>query len=433
MLNWWRVKLFIKAIFRISIILMFISPTIVSARSWTAGTNANVEPIGDEDPERPPKCFLGTEGFSLGLHITNTRITDIKHLIVVRLFPQLDSRKLRQNENFRAFIDGEFVEEFQVDIGEYTDLLAAYDSDFISSLGAGKNLILAGQNTSITVSLFGSKNATDIFLNCARTQLAKEIKNAGVAKGHFICTGNGRRYFSQNNNGDCQSIPHDNNSQIIAGSETYVFTYFPASIVRENNIIKYWYTAYFPNPFQDVEGNRFEYDRVKAATKIDCKRRQQTLIQGTYFLDDKIVYERSANESILEEIEPGTVAEDILRRICTEITPFKDPTAEYGTAETNVRSFYYALAAGNGAVATTYLIPRKQDKGAFSAARMSDFYGGLTESLKLIDLVTQGPNKYLVSYSFRTGSTACNGRAIVKTTLINDRFYIESINALDGC
>lgn len=115
------------------------------------------------------------------------------------------------------------------------------------------------------------------------------------------------------------------------------------------------------------------------------------------------------------------------------ITPYSDPTAEYGTAATTVRAFYYALSLGNGVEATTLLVPRKQNRGAFSAERMTAFYGGLSDPLQLIDLRQQGPNEYLVQYKFRSGSRACNGRAVVKTVSIGDQFYIESIKALDDC
>lgn len=115
------------------------------------------------------------------------------------------------------------------------------------------------------------------------------------------------------------------------------------------------------------------------------------------------------------------------------ITPYADPIGEYGTAATTVRAFYYALSFGNGVEATNLLVPKKQNRGAFSADRMTAFYGGLSDPLKLLDLRQQGPNEYLVQYRFRNGSRACNGRSVVKTVSIGDRFYIQSIKALDGC
>lgn len=305
-----------KMILRIVILLLCMFPTFVFAESWSAGMNSRIVPIGEEDPEWLPKCFLNSKGFSLGLHLAHGPLRGRKPEIVVRLSSGIDFQKLRENEDIRALVDGKLITKLRVNFGEYTDFLAIYDPNFIVSLGTGNRLTLAGQETSTTISLSGSKRATDSFLNCANSQIIQMTSNAGTVGGHYLCTEGSRRFFAQENSGGCVWVRHEENSQLIFGSMNYVFTYFPDSVVRENNSVKYWYNAYFPNPYPDSEHGRFEYDQVKAATKLDCKRRQQTFIQGTYFLNSKTVYERSAKASIVEEIEPGTVAEQLLLRFC---------------------------------------------------------------------------------------------------------------------
>jgi hypothetical protein len=117
----------------------------------------------------------------------------------------------------------------------------------------------------------------------------------------------------------------------------------------------------------------------------------------------------------------------------TDIFPINDITTEYGTAATTVRAFYYALAAGNGDDAASFIVPEKRIKGPFSASEITRFYGNLVEPLSLVDLKQSGSNEYLVRYRFRSSTGQCDGRAIVRTVARGGRNFIGSIRALDGC
>ncbi|MGO8801459.1 MAG: hypothetical protein ACLQE9_16650 [Roseiarcus sp.] len=116
----------------------------------------------------------------------------------------------------------------------------------------------------------------------------------------------------------------------------------------------------------------------------------------------------------------------------TDIVAVADKAAEYGTAATAVRGFYYALAGGNGEQAAVFIVPERR-KGAFSPDEMTRFYGGLVAPLELLSLAPSGPGAYLVRYQFASRARACNGRAIVKTVNRGGSNLIASIQALDGC
>lgn len=116
----------------------------------------------------------------------------------------------------------------------------------------------------------------------------------------------------------------------------------------------------------------------------------------------------------------------------TDIFPIDDITAEYGTAATSVRAFYYALANGNGDEAANFIVPEER-KGPFSPSEMTRFYGSLTESLRLISITPIAPDTYLARYRFRSKTAQCDGRAIAKTIKRDGNNFIQSIQALDGC
>ncbi len=55
---------------------------------------------------------------------------------------------------------------------------------------------------------------------------------------------------------------------------------------------------------------------MRGVTKFYCGRRQIKLMQATYIMDGKTVYERLVDEAIMEEPEPGTVNEELYAFLC---------------------------------------------------------------------------------------------------------------------
>jgi hypothetical protein len=123
----------------------------------------------------------------------------------------------------------------------------------------------------------------------------------------------------------------------------------------------------------------------------------------------------------------------MVARVISVSPTVNDITDEYGSAATTVRAFYYALSQGNGEAASSYIISEKRAKGPFSAKSITKFYSSMDKPLKLIGLEPSGADTFDVRYTFHSRVGTCNGQAIVRTTLRNDRFYIQSIKSLNGC
>lgn len=109
-----------------------------------------------------------------------------------------------------------------------------------------------------------------------------------------------------------------------------------------------------------------------------------------------------------------------------------DPTASYGTAQTTVEAFYSALAAGDGAAASSMMVPAKRS-GPFAPAALSAFYGRLAEPLRLLGVSPVDPGTYEARYTFVSGKRRCNGLAIVRTAKVGGFNLIDSIRAKNGC
>ena len=110
------------------------------------------------------------------------------------------------------------------------------------------------------------------------------------------------------------------------------------------------------------------------------------------------------------------------------------PNAPAGAAsgENVVRAFYAALGSGNGAAASSQVVPEKRSNGPFSAHAISRFYGRLPEPLRLTSVTTEG-NAYRVTYRYSAGRSRCTGVAVVRVTNRGGRDLISSIRSLSGC
>jgi hypothetical protein len=98
-----------------------------------------------------------------------------------------------------------------------------------------------------------------------------------------------------------------------------------------------------------------------------------------------------------------------------------------------VQSFYAALGQGNGATASSLVIPQKR-AGAYAPAALSNFYGRMAQPLQIQSVAMTGPRTVFVRYSFvYAGGRGCNGAANVRTIEVGGQTLIASIQALNGC
>ncbi|HYD64589.1 hypothetical protein [Azospirillum sp.] len=114
--------------------------------------------------------------------------------------------------------------------------------------------------------------------------------------------------------------------------------------------------------------------------------------------------------------------------------PAAPPPPPAATAEDVVRAFYAAAAAADGARANTYLVAEKRNQGPYEARAMGDFYGGMSEPLRLLDAkeIMQGLVRVRYHYVHRSGRR-CDGTADVIVVPSEGRLLIERIRAFNGC
>jgi hypothetical protein len=129
---------------------------------------------------------------------------------------------------------------------------------------------------------------------------------------------------------------------------------------------------------------------------------------------------------------PATPQPEAIAR-ATAVAPASPDAAGVFAGEATVRTFYTAVGAGNGALASAQVIPEKRSTRAFSADAISRFYGRLSEPLRLNYIEPLAGDAYRVRYRYAAANARCNGSAIVRLTRRDGRYLIRSITAPSGC
>lgn len=118
----------------------------------------------------------------------------------------------------------------------------------------------------------------------------------------------------------------------------------------------------------------------------------------------------------------------------TSVSVSSDMAVRDGTAMTTVQGFYLALRAGDGEEAAKFVVPDKRAGGPFSPAAITNYYGGLTEPVTILDISSIQKNEYRVRYTFvPPGRPRCNLTSLVRTIQVNGMNLIDSVHALSAC
>ena len=160
------------------------------------------------------------------------------------------------------------------------------------------------------------------YLWCSEPALSAETDR-------FLCTlSNGQRVFRPVSELRCSKKVLDDGWVNLIFDDTVLVDYHPDTVVIEDDGIKVWLQFFMARPVGS-QNSRWEYDYLKGTYKFFCKSRQQLLIQGTYQLGSRTVYERLSNESVLEEIEPGTISDALRGFFCKSL--MRDPAKNADT------------------------------------------------------------------------------------------------------
>lgn len=148
----------------------------------------------------------------------------------------------------------------------------------------------------------------------ANTQeFSREAKAENLNTRYQCLRNDGSLYFSTVGKKKCKSIPLEAEWKNFLTEEGFMVDINQSKIVKEKEGAKIWTRFYLA---QSSSGGSFTYNYVQSVTKYFCQTKQQLLIQGTYRLNGAVQHERLSTESVMEEIEPGTISELILNYVC---------------------------------------------------------------------------------------------------------------------
>lgn len=104
------------------------------------------------------------------------------------------------------------------------------------------------------------------------------------------------------------------------------------------------------------------------------------------------------------------------------------------SAENAVGAFYNALSMGNGLKAVQFVIPEKQETGSYVSERMTKYYGGLEQMLKIERIDWVGETQRRVVYTYKEqGKEKCKDMVDVNVTERSNGWFIESIVPRQVC
>ncbi len=207
----------------------------------------------------------------------------------------------------------------------------------------------------------------------------------------------------------------------------------------------------FPGPpnFQDVQkGDQPEPGYVLKLDRPICIEGDADFADPSFFFDEvQVVPSGETVDDLMRAVRESRIRVGLenpmpamtghhhrpLVAWVTTVDLLSDPTDTFGTAATTVEAFYLALGTGDGALAARFVVSEKRSKGPFSPQELSRFYGTLPEPLKLLSVERAGPNRFVARYHFRSAAGACDGRAMVETVRRQGRYFIQSIQAENGC
>lgn len=134
------------------------------------------------------------------------------------------------------------------------------------------------------------------------------------------------------------------------------------------------------------------------------------------------------------QISPETTQETNAETVGRAMEQKQPATVGAESGENAVSGFYNALSMGNGSLAVQFIVPEKQEKGSFTSARMSAYYGGLEQMLKVERIDWVGESQRRVVYSYKEdGEEKCQDIMDVNVTERDNGWFIESIVPRQVC
>jgi hypothetical protein len=179
--------------------------------------------------------------------------------------------------------------------------------------------------------------ATKVLITALATASWLSIPADAAYTSHYLCTQSGKRSFSETSKApSCLTLHDEPGWADLMSNPEVIVSYHPSSVVRDGDTVKAWVQIYLATPVSGDKGH-VQYDSVRASYKFYCRSRQQLLIQGTYKLGETRVHERPSSDSVMEEIEPDTIADTLLNLFCDGSS---DPAAPSRSASSSFDAMF---------------------------------------------------------------------------------------------
>ena len=181
----------------------------------------------------------------------------------------------------------------------------------------GWNKLLYGACRRLFMGRYAQAVLVGLVLMCGHS--AAKAQSTGFAGTRYVCSEQGQRRFAIHNGPGCSVLPREEGWENVLSAPNILVDVQPTTIVRDGNSVKIWVRTYLNQtyPYVSQQGeNKGDYDGTKGVFQFLCGKRQQIIVQADYTLAGTPIYYRLSNESVTEEIEPGTVAEILYAKYC---------------------------------------------------------------------------------------------------------------------
>ena len=124
----------------------------------------------------------------------------------------------------------------------------------------------------------------------------------------------GRAFFTNRLTEACVPVPLTAGWTNFVENSEFLLDIQMSTVVREAGGVLIWTHYYLAEPLGTSDG--WEYDEMIARSTFYCGKRQTKLLEGTYRLRGQVVHTATQAEAYLEEVEPGTLSEDLYLQLC---------------------------------------------------------------------------------------------------------------------
>jgi hypothetical protein len=146
--------------------------------------------------------------------------------------------------------------------------------------------------------------------------------NPSFANDRFICPTPLGKEFRQEFGKDCKPISLRKGWRLLLGGSDYIIDYDPSKLKKDGGTVTISTEMHFAKTVNVSNGKIV--NRFISVHKYFCTDKKQMMISSQMFRDSILVMRQSTDEAIVEPVEPGTISERIMNKVCVSQERSKD-------------------------------------------------------------------------------------------------------------